>query len=771
MKNIILYIFVLLSGITLAQTYEVVEVKLEGTVKPIQNVNTPGIEFCPAVINNQLIFTSSREYDLLAYGENNWKNSGYLNVYKANIKGDNLSDSVKIKSAKIFSEQIKSNSHTGHVCFSVTGDTVFFSQTVIQSRKLRKKVMRPQIYMATKKGNTWQNIELLPFNSPEFSFAHPSYNSKTKTLYFASDKTGGMGGKDIYASQFNGTWSQPVNLKHVNSTADDVFPHVSGNDIFIASNREGSLGGLDVYWANLNQSATIENFKSVNTKHDDFGIFILPGMEKGFISSNRNGSDDIFFMYIEKKVTVRNELAGKFVYRNLDGSVNNLKVMLMNDEGDIMFETITANNGEFKFSNLELNDGYTIRAVSEEDLDLFIYDKDGNPVARLLSDKRGDFTYKKLDYTQVGSLSLIPENQSDFDAGLGYLTGQLIYEDEPGKYPENLSVLLTDENGKTKTQTLTDVRGNFEFKNLSLNESYLLAIPDGSDGLTLYIYDKKGNVVAQLKSNDKGQFMYRKLDGEFASGLTAMPTIEEEAFQMNTKTLAGNFNYKSLEGNFKNGLTVYIYNEDGILIATEQTNEKGEFRFRNLPIGDNFLFKIEEDSTPLNMEDFSLFLEDRYGKKVAELQRGENGYFIFKPLGFDVENNLTVIEEDTLSIDYTPPTLNEDFRIQKAYFDSNKEKVKRSDLKLLDDLIAKMKENPELKLEINAYADSRSSDEYNLILSGKRGRWIVLYMTNRGINKSRFIVNAYGEGRLAIDCVNCTDADHAKNRRAELRLY
>ena len=105
MKNIFIYIFVLFAGMGYSQTYEVIEVSYEGTLKEIKNINTPGIEFCPSWVNNELIFTSSREFDLLAYGENNWKNSGYLNVYKTNIKGENLSDSVKFKSTKIFSEQ------------------------------------------------------------------------------------------------------------------------------------------------------------------------------------------------------------------------------------------------------------------------------------------------------------------------------------------------------------------------------------------------------------------------------------------------------------------------------------------------------------------------------------------------------------------------------------------------------------------------------------------------------------------------------------------
>ena len=73
--------------------------------------------------------------------------------------------------------------------------------------------------------------------------------------------------------------------------------------------------------------------------------------------------------------------------------------------------------------------------------------------------------------------------------------------------------------------------------------------------------------------------------------------------------------------------------------------------------------------------------------------------------------------------------------------------------------------NPEIRVEINAYADSKATDEYNLILSGKRGKWIVDYFTKKGIDKSRFVVNSYGESRLA------DKNNDALNRRAEIHLY
>jgi outer membrane protein OmpA-like peptidoglycan-associated protein len=757
----------------MAQAYKVTEVNYVTQVNPkmdLENVNTQGSEFGPVWHVNQLIFTSSREFDMLALGENNWKNSGYLNIYKSELKGKYLTDSSKFKKAELFSQQIQNGSHTGPACFSITGDTMFFTQTPEKIKKSKHKIYKPQLYMAVKDGKIWKDIQLLPFNNADFSFGHPSYNSKNQTLYFSSDMKGGKGGKDIYAVKLNndGTWGQPQNLSHVNSEKNELFPFIYNHDLFFASDRDGGMGGLDLYWSNINPNATVQPLNSINSKFDDFSFCLIPGLDKGFMASNRNGSDDVFALTVKKEVIVTNELAGKFKYRNLEMDANGLKVILVDEDGNFSYETLTNSNGQFKFSNLDLNSNYTLKTKDAKDLELFIYDKEGNIVGKYLMDDKGDFTYRHLDYKGVNTLSLIPEDYKDFNLETGFLTAQLIYGSTPGIYPQNKQVLLVDENGQIKYKTQTDERGNFEFKNLSLNEGYLLTIPENEKDIVLLIYDKKGNVSAQLKGNEKGQFVYRKLDGNFTNGLQLKPENEEE-FVLNTRTIAGNFNYRNLEGNFKNGLTVYIYNDAGILIATEKTNEKGQFRFRNLPMNDNFLFKIEENGELLSMDDFELFLEDRYGKKIAQLQRGENGYFIYKPLGLNIETNLTLKEEKDLEFELEG--LSSEHEVKLVYFDSNKEKVKREDLDELDAIIEKLKANPKLKLEINAYADSRATDEYNLILSGKRGAWIKQYMINRGISKDRFIVNAYGESKLAVDCVECTEEQNAKNRRAELRLY
>ncbi|UKN02365.1 OmpA family protein [Paracrocinitomix mangrovi] len=744
------------------QTYEVVSVEIVCTPKKIEQFNTKAAEFSPFVHDNIIYFTSGREYDMFNFGENNWNRGGYLNMFKAEMKGD-VDENVKFKSSTIISNKLMTNNHTGPLCMSVTGDTMFFTQVKpVENTKKNKKKYKPQLYMSVKVDDNWQDPVALPFNDAAYSFGHPAFDSYKGRLYFASDIQGTKGGKDIfYADLKNGSWVTPQALESVNTTSNELYPYVVDGCIFFSSDRANGQGELDIYWQDIKNAGEVEILNGINSPEDDFGIFVFPGMNKGFYSNNSSGNDDIHFFNMDKQTTVRNVLAGNFTYRNIEGTVSGLNVMIIGEDDEIILETTTDSKGDFIFNNIDYDGDYRIETRSEEELYLTFYDENGNPVTKLVSDENGSFTYKKLGYDKGGTLALIPEDMIDVELNKGHLTGQFIYEKIPGDYPDKLRVLLVDEDGNMKFETFTDKNGNFDFRNLDMEENYILTVPENDDDLVLLIFDKKGNVVAQLKSDPKGDFTYRKLSPSYSNSLKVLQE-DEDVFELETKTISGYFEYKNIQGNFEGGLTVQAYTENGILIEETKTDAQGKFRFRSLPLEDNLLFKINEDDPNLELDDFTLYIFDRDGKKIAQLRRGQNDFFIYKPLGFESANNLNQIEEDSIDVNISIKT---DYDLVVVYFDSNKSNAKSSDLSKLNNMVKLLKSNPSLKIEVNAYADARSSDEYNLILSGKRGDWVVDYCVKKGISKNRFIVNAYGETQLV------DENNDALNRRAEIRIY
>ena len=97
---------------------------------------------------------------------------------------------------------------------------------------------------------------------PIAELSHPTANEQGPTLrgdareiYFFSNRVGGVGGNDFWVSTRQSIahpWSAPVNAgAPVNSTGSEQQPSLSadGRTLVFASNRAGSLGGTDIWIA------------------------------------------------------------------------------------------------------------------------------------------------------------------------------------------------------------------------------------------------------------------------------------------------------------------------------------------------------------------------------------------------------------------------------------------------------------------------------------------------------------------------------------------
>ncbi|MEM1216389.1 MAG: OmpA family protein, partial [Bacteroidota bacterium] len=90
-----------------------------------------------------------------------------------------------------------------------------------------------------------------------------------------------------------------------------------------------------------------------------------------------------------------------------------------------------------------------------------------------------------------------------------------------------------------------------------------------------------------------------------------------------------------------------------------------------------------------------------------------------------------------------------------------------------DKLVRLMRENGNVRIEVSSHTDARGSANSNQVLSERRARSVVNYLVSKGINKSRLVAVGYGESRLKNNCadgVNCTEQQHAVNRRTEFRI-
>jgi outer membrane protein OmpA-like peptidoglycan-associated protein len=100
--------------------------------------------------------------------------------------------------------------------------------------------------------------------------------------------------------------------------------------------------------------------------------------------------------------------------------------------------------------------------------------------------------------------------------------------------------------------------------------------------------------------------------------------------------------------------------------------------------------------------------------------------------------------------------------------------LKKESYKELDNLASIALNNPAIKFEIGSHTDSRGNAQLNETLSNSRSSAVVRYLVEKkNIPKGQLVSYGYGEVKLLNNCkdgVICSEVDHQKNRRTELKI-
>lgn len=230
-----------------------------------------------------------------------------------------IGGAIKKDSVNLFPSVISEKLHTlpvcGAFCFSPDGAYLYFTRAV-SNRELKIKSQTPfykfQLYILTMStlNNVEPEIKKFKYNQPEYNFMHPVISRDGKKLFFASDMKGSLGGKDIFMCEWSANgWSKPVNVgSQVNSPGNEVYPGIAeDNTLYFSSDHIPGLGGLDIFYASPSTTGdklfenAVHAGANLNSRFDDFGIFILKGGKKGYFSSNRkNNTDDDIYYFIKQ---------------------------------------------------------------------------------------------------------------------------------------------------------------------------------------------------------------------------------------------------------------------------------------------------------------------------------------------------------------------------------------------------------------------------------------------------------------------------------------
>ncbi len=256
------------------------------------NINTENNEYLPVLTgdNSKMIFTRriGNQEDFYVSTKKNGKWQKAKPLTELNTPGNEGAQSITPDGKTIY-YTVCDRRRTYGSC-----DLVF-------SRKINGKWTKPH--------NLGKSI-----NSP-FWESQPSISADGRSLYFSSNRPGGIGGKDIWVSvkDASGKWTKPVCLDTtINTKADEKAPyiHPDNHTLYFTSSGHTGMGGLDLFISkkvNGKWSEAKNLGYPVNTENDEGAMFVSLDGKTAYFSTDRakEGGKNLDIYYFDLDTMIR----------------------------------------------------------------------------------------------------------------------------------------------------------------------------------------------------------------------------------------------------------------------------------------------------------------------------------------------------------------------------------------------------------------------------------------------------------------------------------
>jgi outer membrane protein OmpA-like peptidoglycan-associated protein len=174
--------------------------------------------------------------------------------------------------------------------FDDNGSGAFFSRRGDEGRTM---IMQGKI--AENQSKVIPQSEPLPGidqSDATYTMAHPATVASRKVLFFASNREGGVGGMDIWFSEWDGRqWGKPRNAgKNINTEGDELSPFYTNGQLFFSSDLRPGFGGQDVYVSRGipgEFSKPVNMGQTVNSSANDFYFSYHRESRMCFVVSNK----------------------------------------------------------------------------------------------------------------------------------------------------------------------------------------------------------------------------------------------------------------------------------------------------------------------------------------------------------------------------------------------------------------------------------------------------------------------------------------------------
>lgn len=482
-----------------------IDVSIENIGRP---VNSRYSEYVPVISADESIMiftyrgaksTGGRQNE---YAEPDPKGQYYEDVFQSvKLGGESWSEPERI------GENINTHGHDASLALSANGQKLFIYKDT--------EGASGDLYVSELEGYTWSVPVALDstINTAAWE-GNMSLSADEQTLYFASEREGGLGGRDIYKSKRNenGSWGKAENLgPKINTPYDDESPfiHPDGKTLFFSSQGHQSMGGYDIFrtLAISDTSWTMpENIGyPINTTGDDRYYVVSADGERGYYSSQKiggNGEHDIYVVHL-------GESARKHALVLIKG------VVTANDvpaEAEITVEyakTRLPYEGYFKSNSA--TGKYIVILPGKQDYNLtFLVDGFDPHVENVNAEGI-------TKYTEI--IRDVKIYSSDYQRKID-ISGRLMIGDSYAQPASIVTIYVKHADQTVEVKTTTDDQGNFTFKAVPSGFTYTFALAEDSKihkalitGLVTSAGDPKSGVHVKVTG---GNETYSKEDGSFS---------------------------------------------------------------------------------------------------------------------------------------------------------------------------------------------------------------------------------------------------------------
>lgn len=263
-------------------------------------VNSRVSEYAPFEYDSVLYFSSLRN------GRQKDANQvNYNKLYTSQKKDDKWQKATELDS--LFN---KNGIHNANTSFNKTFTKVFVSRC----GAINASQYRCNMYVSDYVNGHWTELKELPspVNVGGSNNTQPCLSEMDgkEMLFFSSDRGGGEGAMDIWYAPMNadGIFDTPVNAgKKVNSAEDEITPwFVKENQtLYFSSTWHKGLGGFDIFRSEYKDKSFSDPQNAgypINSSYNDIYYSINSKKDRAYISSNRIGS------YFEDKPNCCNDI-------------------------------------------------------------------------------------------------------------------------------------------------------------------------------------------------------------------------------------------------------------------------------------------------------------------------------------------------------------------------------------------------------------------------------------------------------------------------------